>query len=172
MHTFLKKLSTFLVLVIAGIALFVLGSHLPTERTYTLRVVLSGSMEPAIKTGSVIATIPREEYGIGDVVSFSGRDENDTPTTHRIVSIEGDEGEELFVTKGDANDDEDLLRVSEERVLGEVFLTVPYVGYALQALASANGRALLVTMIVVFITLMIIPKGTFRTKKKETNEEL
>lgn len=171
MHTFLKKLSTILATVIALIALFVLGSHIPIEGNYSFRIVLSGSMEPAIKTGSVIATIPRAEYGVGDMVSFSGAVESDAPTTHRIVSVEEGGGETLFVTKGDANDNEDLQRVEEGEVLGKVFLTVPYVGYALHALDTPNGRALLVATIVVLVALMMIPKGTFKVSKENRREE-
>jgi signal peptidase I len=171
MNAFLKKLSTAIVLVIVVIALFVLGSHIPVEGNYSFRVVLSGSMEPDIPTGSVIATIPREEYGVGDVVSFSGRSVNETPTTHRIVNVDESGGKRFFVTKGDANDNEDLLRVGEGEVLGEVFLVVPYVGYVLHELSTANGRAFLVATIIVLVALALIPKGTFEKSKKDSRDE-
>lgn len=164
MRTF-KTLTRIATVVIGAIVLFVLISLIPIRGNYTFRVVLSGSMEPAIETGSVIATIPRAEYDVGEIVTFGG---SGIPTTHRIVGIEeGADGARLFVTKGDANDDEDFRRVSEGEVLGKVFLTVPKVGYVLSMLESPTGKALLATALVLLIALSFVPKGTFRQAKKQ-----
>src|SRR5690606_13778233 len=104
-------------------------------------------------TGSVIATIPRAEYAVGDIVTFVGTSVNTTPTTHRIVGIESEAGETLFITKGDANEEEDYRRVGEDEILGKVFLSIPYAGYGVRALDSANGKAVLVTAIILLIAL-------------------
>jgi signal peptidase I len=151
MNTFFIKLSTLLAVVVGLIALFVLGSILPTERTYTLRVVQSGSMEPAIPTGSVVATIPRSEYRVGDAVTFTGIRAQEASVTHRIIGIEENQGQTLFVTKGDTNDHEDLRRVTEEEIMGSVFLVVPYVGY-LSAFAQTRAGIILL----IFAPLIIV----------------
>lgn len=157
-------------IVIGASALFVLISLLPIRGNYTFRVVLSGSMEPAIETGSVIATIPRAEYRVGEIVTFGG---SGIPTTHRIVGTEeGENGEQLFVTKGDANEEEDFRRVSGSEVLGKVFLTVPKAGHALSMLESPTGKALLITALVLLVALSFVPKGTFRQTKKQDADTL
>lgn len=171
MHWFLGKLSLVVTLLIGGIAIFILWSFVPIEGNYTFRIVQSGSMEPEIQTGAVIATIPRTEYGVNDVVTFRGTDLNPTPTTHRIVGIEKGEGGPFFVTKGDANEDQDHRRISKEEVLGKVFLNVPFVGYVSSFFGTPNGKAALVTLVVVSLIGMFAPwKSILATKKKEEHE--
>jgi signal peptidase len=110
--------------LIALTALFVLTA-IPATGLES-RVVFSGSMAPAIPTGSVVFTARQESYAVGDVVTFQ-RSPTDTPVTHRIIREEG----EAFVTKGDANEDADVRRVAPENILGAVFFQLPYLGYIL-----------------------------------------
>lgn len=149
--------------LVALVALFVLGSLVPIEGNYSFRIVESGSMEPAIKTGSVIAIIPRASYEAGDVVTFSGTEVNPQPTTHRIVDVKG----ERFVTKGDANEDVDYRKIAEHEIIGKVFLDVPYAGYAAEYFGTPNGRGALAAIVGALIIAMCIP---WRKLQKENNE--
>lgn len=164
---FLKKLSLIAVLLVGAAAVFVLWSLVPIEGNYTFRIVQSGSMEPAIKTGSVIATIPRAEYRVGDVVTFEGTQVNPMPTTHRIVGIEKGDGGPFFATQGDANEDQDYRRVTQAEILGKVFLSVPYAGYAADFFGTANGKATLATMVGVALVLMFAPWKSILTEEKK-----
>ena len=85
-------------------------------------IVLSGSMEPAINTGSVIITRPiaPEAIHVGDIISFSSRS-GTFVTTHRVIGIEQNP-ELLFITKGDANRGKDPAPISPDQVLGKLFL--------------------------------------------------
>lgn len=161
MYTFFRIVSKVAIVGIGLSALFVLGSLLPVDGNYSFRVVESGSMEPTIPTGSVIALIPKDHYDVGSVVMFEGTRINPQPTTHRIVAI--DEGR--ITTKGDANEDVDYRTITEEEILGEVFLTVPYAGYGADFFATPNGKALLAVLIVVLGIGIFVPWGKLLQKK-------
>ena len=77
-------------------------------------VVLSGSMEPGIRTGGLVFTdTRRREPQTGDIITYRLRD---VRITHRVVRREGT----VLITKGDANEGEDPLPVEAEQVLGTV----------------------------------------------------
>lgn len=79
--------------------------------------IISGSMEPAYPTGSLVYAQPisGEDLQLGEVAAF-WRDGD--VIVHRVNSIDATEKE--IVTKGDANDDVDLRPVSYRDVLGRV----------------------------------------------------
>ncbi|WP_088902107.1 signal peptidase I, partial [Halorubrum lacusprofundi] len=71
-------------------------------------VVQSGSMEPAIGTGSVVfvAQRPAEMLGVGDVILFADSPTGPT-TTPRVNEKHQGESSIRFRTNGDANEDPD-----------------------------------------------------------------
>lgn len=105
---------------------------------YQPLVVRSGSMEPAIATGSMVLvrSVPLEEIGVGDVVSVVRAD--GTRVMHRVltVSVSGDAA--TLTLKGDANEDPDPAPVVATEA-DELVWTVPGVGRAAAFLASAKG---------------------------------
>lgn len=109
-------------------------------------VVQSGSMEPAIPTGSAILIYKTNTSEIqeGDIITYQA---GSLPTTtHRVIDIQG-EGDGLFFrTKGDANEDIDQARVYPGDIKGEVGLTVPYIGHLLALTTSIRGLALLILL--------------------------
>ncbi|MCU0631269.1 MAG: signal peptidase I [Methanoregulaceae archaeon] len=126
----LKKLGRilailFLILIIS-VSLFTILSPFFGWRT---EVVISGSMEPALKTGSVVIVRPVDLLTIqqGDIVMFSSLDKKSL-TTHRVVKIEQETGL-AFITKGDANNNPDITAVSPDQVVGIVAFTIPYLGF-------------------------------------------
>src|SRR5699024_5161336 len=69
---------------------------------YKVKTVLSGSMEPGIQTGSIIAIKepePNYTFEKNDVITFITEEEK--IITHRIDEVRKDDGS--YVTKGDAN---------------------------------------------------------------------
>lgn len=124
-------------------------------------VVLSGSMEPEIKTGSLAFINQRDvEVEKGDIIAFSNRD---MWIAHRVVGIT-DGG---YVTKGDSNETNDLGTVSEEQIQGTVFLWIPYLGFWLKALNSATG---VIVMVTICASLMLI--GLLPEKERGDNDEI
>lgn len=113
----------------------------PNLFSYQLKVVLSGSMEPDIQTGSIIAVKmggDMSRFMEGDVITF--REENKSLVTHRITELIQLDGQVAYQTKGDNNDGVDLSLVSPEKVTAEYTgITIPYVGYGVGFLQSKTG---------------------------------
>lgn len=101
-------------------------------------VVLSGSMEPTTSPGDVVIVDASTAVAVGDVITFD--DGNAVPTTHRVVGVE-DGG---YVTQGDANQNPDAGLVAPRDVLGEVTLTIPWVGHVILWVNTPVGYVSLV----------------------------
>jgi signal peptidase I len=128
----------------------------PNFLGYQLKTVLSGSMEPTFKTGSIIAIEPSNnptEFNKGDIITFK-KDES-TIVTHRVIEvIKNDSGDILYKTKGDNNEDADVEPVLSQNVLAKYTgFTIPYAGYLVDFAKSKIGTALLL-IIPGFILLM------------------
>ncbi len=121
---------------------------------YQLKTVLSGSMEPGIQTGSIIAVKLAEDktgYKIGDVITFQA--DEDILITHRITEVVKSGDSVLYRTKGDNNNAEDMNPVLSENVVAKYTdFTLPYVGYFINFTQSKNGALLL--LIPGFLLLM------------------
>ncbi|WOV88082.1 signal peptidase I [Sporosarcina oncorhynchi] len=111
---------------------------------YQLKTVLSGSMEPGIQTGSIIAVKLAEDkagYVEGDVITFM---EEDMLITHRITEVFNSGDSILYRTKGDNNNAADMNPVLSDNVVASYNgFTLPYVGYFINFSQSKNGALLL-----------------------------
>lgn len=112
-------------------------------------IVQSGSMEPAIPVGGVVFVAPAAPADIqrGDVITFNDPDKTaaDTQrTTHRVVNVSRADGEYIFRTKGDANEEPDPGTVTDAQMVGRVILALPLMGYVLAWLSSLPGFILFV----------------------------
>jgi len=156
---------------IASIVVLLIISVLPITGNCKFYVVQSGSMEPAIKMGSVVMVKPVDEYEIGDVISFGEMTKTKSPTTHRIYDIKVQGGEPIYITKGDANNAPDTREIKKEDIVGKVLFSVPFVGYAVDFAKKPMGFALI---IIVPATLIIIDEikkifGEIKKKKQTQN---
>lgn len=126
-----------------------------------LYIVDSGSMEPTIKINSLIVVKekPADEIGIGDIITYYAGDSS-TRVTHRVVDEANNS--EAFITRGDANNTNDIYPVDKGRIIGAVNLSIPYLGYALRFLSSTPG---IVFIIGIGIMSIIVP---MIFKKKES----
>lgn len=106
--------------------------------------VLSGSMEPGIRTGGVVAArpIPTDQIGVGDVILFQAPTEDRHLVVHRVAERQEVDGVIAFRTKGDANGGPDpwLIQVSGEQVY-RVVATAPFLGRAALWLVDPSMRA-------------------------------
>ena len=118
--------------------------------------VISGSMEPAIPTGSVVYVkeVEADNIETNDVIAFYSDTDSGAIITHRVVSNRIVSGE--FVTKGDANDAEDVTPVSYDRLLGKVVLSVPYLGAVLALVATTTGKISIGCLIIAAVILMVL----------------
>jgi signal peptidase len=94
------------------------------------RIVLTGSMAPAISVGDVIITVPitRKAPQIDDVIAYQAKrfnGENVAVFSHRIIDGDIENG---FIVKGDANKSPDPQKPKAEDILGVVFFVIPFIG--------------------------------------------
>lgn len=116
-------------------------------------VILSGSMEPEIPTGSIAFISGADRRGVpGRIVAYELQDHL---VVHRIYS--GDSDGQNFITKGDSNDTPDPAPVSADQIRGRVIGMVPYLGYAAMFLRSAKGLVLAAGA-VFFLTFVCFPR--------------
>lgn len=162
------------------VALFVLAGlfgagYFGLINFYKPYVVLSGSMEPAIKTGSVVFVQQRQfGYMQGDVITYLNSADG-PPVTHRIIDLEMDNNVLKYKTQGDANDDPDNGLVDPRNVIGFVGFSIPYLGY----LANLAGQPIgFVALVVIPATIIIYEElKTIRREiqkmiaKKQTKDE-
>lgn len=107
---------------------------------YELKVVVSGSMEPTIPTGSVVAIYPQESYKKGDIITFYSKDQF---VTHRIVKVSKKENQTIFSTAGDANKAVDPNKLKKDKVLGKAVLIIPFLGYLMEFVQTDIGLVFL-----------------------------
>ncbi len=130
--------------VVAVIGLLLVVSTFPITGNYKFFVVQSGSMEPAISTGSIVMVAPKESYKIGDVITFKNLANAKAPITHRVADMRVDKGNPLYITKGDANNASDAREIVHAEVMGKVLFHVPYVGYGVAVAKTPYGFAALI----------------------------
>jgi len=98
---------------------------------YTLTAIASDSMYPYLKKGDAILLekIDHKNKDIlkkGDVVAF---EQDGNIVTHRILTIEMENGEEKIITKGDNNDTKDVTKKTKDDIIGIVRFKIPLLGY-------------------------------------------
>src|SRR5690625_3714938 len=115
---------------------------------YQIKTVLSGSMEPEFKTGSIIAVKPGGDmtrFKEGDVITFM--DDASRLITHRVIDVIHSGDNVLYETKGDNNNAADRDLVLSDNVVAEYTgFTIPYVGYLSSFAQSKEGGALLLIL--------------------------
>ena len=89
--------------------------------------VVSGSMEPIIKNGSLVIVKKTSTYKTNDLVTFKNIERKGT-VTHRIVKIEQSQGKYLIFTKGDSNANIDQIAIKPEDIIGKVVFILPLAG--------------------------------------------
>lgn len=154
----IKKIVTIVFNVIL-VCLLVFGlviafSLMPFKNNYKILSVMSGSMAPTIKIGSLIFVKPASSYNQRDIVSFrpNNAKTNKDIVTHRIYAAETKNNQKLFITKGDANNAPDSDKISEERIIGRYIFAIPVVGYLIGFIKTLPG---LVLIIIIPATLII-----------------
>lgn len=168
----LEALSIFGVLCTVLLAATML---VPTLLGYHRYVIISGSMEPGIGTGSVVYAkpVPAEDLEVGDIITFVPPPEYDIkdPITHRIYEItvpdSGEQkGQRVFRTKGDANNSPDAWRMTldkdvQDRVEGHI----EKVGYFYMALSNRW-----VQLLVIGLPALLIAVAVARALWREAGE--
>ncbi len=139
------------VLILVAVVAICIPMTVPRLMGYDVYVVVSGSMEPAIPVGSALYVEPArpEDVAAGDVIAFF---ERGAVITHRVVENHVVEGE--FITKGDANGENDLAPVAYEALIGRMARSVPYLGSVMAVCSGTKGKIYLACGVVGAVLLM------------------
>lgn len=164
-----------LLVVTALISLFFLiqsriRGQTPSLGGYQMYVVMSGSMSPAVETGSLVFVKPldADEIKVQDIIVYRSTVDKNSTTTHRVVT-KGWEDETVFTTKGDANQVRDPLPVGAHQLIGKVVFSVPYAGYLLYFAGPQKGKITLLGILLIFVSVELA-KTLLGERKKEKEE--
>lgn len=153
---------TLFIALVVGIAGLLLGTMLPIPGNIEVKIVKSGSMEPEIGTGSLVVVKPAVVYKKGDIITFGKDTKSDIPTTHRIIAVNANG---TFVTKGDANEEQDTQPIARSEVIGKVLISIPGAGYVLDFARTKLGFMLLIGIPAGLVILEEILTITRETQK-------
>ena len=156
--------------VLVWVALIAAIAVLAVPRLFgwNLETVLTGSMEPTLPVGSIIAVQPVEPSVVkaGDVITFATGG-NPPLTTHRVVAVNPDS---TFTTKGDANEEADIAPVDDGRLVGRVSFYIPLAGYAADALKRPLGWGMAMAIVVLVWALGELMSGNKSKTENDTDE--
>lgn len=142
-------------IIVVLVVLLILISTLPIPGNYHFYTVMSGSMVPKIKTGTLMMARPAGDYNPGDIITFrplNAKKSGDI-VTHRIVEIKEKNGIKTFITKGDANNAPDADELPKNRIIGKYLFGIPFLGYVVGYAKTLPGLILLVIIPATVIVL-------------------
>lgn len=167
--------TVFTAALLVSVLLLVFTTFSPLKAIYLYKV-MSGSMEPAIHTGSVVITqiIQPAKLRKGDVISYTANNDESATITHRLVNIKSKKNSLVFNTKGDANKTNDPDEITPQRIKGKVLVSIPFLGYVLEWLKTPLGFIIAIVVPALYIVISeaftvkkIIEQSAVEKYKKE-----
>lgn len=157
-----------LIVAVAFLAIALAGVRLVGLDVY---VILSGSMEPEYQTGGVIyiKDVDTSTLESGDVITY--KISNGATVTHRIVDVVEEDGQIMYQTKGDANDNVDASLVPQSQVIGHPVFTIPYLGRLVSLIQSPSGKYALIAVAAILLLMQFLPDLIFGDDDDEDDEE-
>ena len=149
---------------------FIFATLITFRATGTQMVsILSGSMSPSIKTGSLIITKKppaAQNIKVGDVITYKVTltQGHNVRVTHRVTYItqNPETGGTMFRTKGDNLAQEDGYYVPYESIVGiHNGITIPLAGYIVGFYSSLYGIITLMAYILLFIVFTLLIKKMY-----------
>lgn len=138
-------------------------------------IILTDSMYPEFESGDLIIcnTAEPEEIKVGDVICFYDPEGNGTATvTHRVQEVvTDDEGNLAWITKGDANNTEDLPTVPAKNLIGIYKTRLKGLGNVAMFMQTTQGLIICVICpIILLVAYDVIRRRAYeKSKKKDTD---
>ncbi len=150
--------------LLAFLLMIVFVPRLAGYETYYIK---TGSMAPVIPKGSLVFVKKVDFANVkpGDIMTFHNDDETEF-FTHRVIEI--DKNNQMFVTKGDANKEEDPAPTSYYFAKGRVDFSIPLVGYIAEFLNSVVGKVVICAAYLAWIAVEI---EIFIMKRRTSQED-
>ena len=166
----------FIMLFVAVISLmiqkFVLKKEVPDLFGYKILQVMSGSMSGEFETGDTILIKKigdESNLKIGDVVTY--RIKTNTLVTHRIINITRT-GESLsYTTKGDANNTEDIEKVTFSAIEGIYVKKLRLISNLIKFMQKSYGMVIIFTLPIVMIICVVNSEKVKEEKRNKRREK-
>ncbi len=128
--------------------------ELPSVFGCSVVTVLSGSMEPEFSPGDMLVIKRKDDYQVGDIVTY---EQQGSFITHRII----EQDETGFLTRGDANNAPDGMRIRYADIYGALWIILPGLGNVALFLKSPLGALVLI------VAFMLLVELSFRHDKRK-----
>jgi len=151
-------------LFIILLLLFIYINEMKSIKTFNYEafIIVSESMKPEIKVGDIviIKKTPEDSIKREDIITFEKDNEY---ITHRVKTIEIQNGEKLYITKGDNNQVNDLEQVDYSQIKGVKVAQIHYIGLLMIKIFEQRN------IIIIVIIFMLLYKKALKNdnKKKE-----
>lgn len=137
MKVFTKFINIFMLVVLLLMSSKVIEGKMkgepPTFFGHQVYYVISGSMEPTLKTSSIIVVkkwTNHMKLVPGDIITFRMPYNEKILVTHRIKEVVQENGQDYYRTKGDANSIQDPWIINNDSIVSVYSgKTVPVIGY-------------------------------------------
>lgn len=134
-------------------------------------VVMSGSMEPTIPTGSVVFVDEKYDYDklkINDIAVFQAGNNTSDGSSMKVIHRIIEKRDEGFVTKGDNNDVSDGVTVTKQTFQGKEVFHIPYIGYGIKLMNQYHLNIIIIGLVFCYILYQFV--FTFLIRADEDEE--
>ena len=123
-----KKTRSLPVWLISAVVILLLIAFLAGLMPWFPAVIATGSMEPELEVGDVviISEPAADDLQTGDIIAF---EKDGALVIHRLAEIYEEDGETVYITKGDANNANDAGSITAGDIAGKVVFTIPAIGW-------------------------------------------
>jgi len=150
---------TTLIIIVGGVFL---GLYLIGITPY---IVLSGSMEPTIKTGSLCFINKHTSFKDikeKDIIAY--KLSNKTLVTHRAIKIT----KSCIITKGDNNNIDDGCNVTKDNFVGKNVFWIPKLGYIIKLFQTTKGKIIFISFLIILLAFgLLFGENNNKEIKKE-----
>jgi signal peptidase len=150
--------------------------EVPSVGGYLPLIVLTDSMYPYIQSGDLIIcrTADPASVEVGDVISFFDPDGDGTSVvSHRVISIENENGTIAFHTQGDANNAQDPSTVPAENLVGVYQRRIAGAGNVAMFMQTSTGLIICVVLpLLLLVGYDLLRRRAYERSKKADTEAL
>lgn len=146
------------------------ADEVPKIGGYCPLIVMTGSMEPEIKSGDIIICkqIDSDEVKVDDVIAFFDPDSHEgSVLTHRVIELVNEDGTLSYRTKGDANNSADRSLVPADSLVGLYQFRIAGAGNVAMFMQSTAG----LIICVVLPLILLIGYDLFRRRRYEKKNQ-
>jgi signal peptidase len=151
---------------------FVYPDKVPGFLGYKPFIVLSGSMEPEFYAGDIVLVkeVPSGTLTTGDIIAFRL---NNSVVTHRIIEVNDSSGKREYFTKGDNNNTEDNIAITDDMVEGKYLFRISGVGNFALFMQTPLGMVLFIAVpLILFILYDMLRRRHYYLREKELNKKM